>query len=258
MGYKGRVNPPTRSRKVLVAQLVQLVLLVVSGMTLAAQGALPPIWQGVYTETQARQGRTAFEANCATCHGDDLTGGRGPALVGDNFERSWGARGLDRLFTKMQQRMPPNDESSVTDTDKLAIVAYVLQANGFPAGTEELRPDPARLFAIQIVGKDGPGPPPNGAIVEVMGCLAEEANTWTLTHATAPVVSTMDGPAADASSASAARPLGTGTVTLLDVFPRRDASKGHKVLAKGLLIRMGDAVKVNIVSLVEVGPVCPS
>lgn len=242
----------TRTSKRLAAFLA---LLVMSGLTLVAQGTPPPIWKGVYTEDQAKRGSVAYEANCATCHGDDLAGGQGPALVDDRFERSWGARGLGRLFTKIQNSMPRNAVSSVTDTEKLAIVAYVLQANGFPAGTEELRSDPA-LLAIHIVGKNGPGPAPSGAIVEVVGCLAEEANAWTLTRATEPVVSTMDGPGAGGAAGADTRPLGTGTVTLLDVFVRPDALKGHRMLAKGLLIRMAGAVKVNIVSLVDVAPSC--
>ena len=236
---------------------VLLAFLAVSGATLVGQSTLPPIWKGVYTEVQARRGRMVFESNCATCHDESLTGSEGPALVGGNFERNWGSRGLDRLFTKIQQRMPPNDESSVTDTDKLAIVAYVLKANGFPAGAEELRPDPAHLFAIQIVGKNGPGPAPNGAIVEVAGCLAEGAGVWTLTHATEPVVAMLDDPGAGAA-AVAGRPLGMGTVTLLDVYPRPDSYRGHAVLARGLLIRTGDAVKLNVINLTDVGPVCPS
>ena len=253
MGYKLTMASARASR----VSRALLVLLAVSGATLVGQSALPPIWKGVYTEAQARRGRTVFEAHCATCHDESLTGSEGPALVGGNFERNWGSRGLDRLFAKIQQRMPPNDESSVTDTDKLAIVAYVLKANGFPAGAEELRPDPAHLFAIQVVGRNGPGPAPNGAIVAVTGCLAEGAGVWTLTHSTEPVVAMLDAPAAGAAAA-AGRPLGTGTVTLLDVYPRPDAYKGHAVLARGLLIRTGDAVKLNVIDLTDAGPVCPS
>ena len=234
-----------------------LALLAMSGATLVGQSTLPPIWTGVYTEAQAGRGRTVFEANCATCHDESLTGGEGPGLVGGNFERNWGSRGLDRLFTKIQQRMPPNDESSVTDTDKLAIVAYVLKANGFPAGAQELRPDPAHLLSIQVVGRNGPGPAPNGAIVEVTGCLAEGGGVWTLTHAAEPVVAMLDAPGAGAA-ASTGRPLGTGTVTLLDVYPRPDAYKNHTVLARGLLIRTGDAVKLNVINLADVGTGCPS
>ena len=215
------------------------------------------IWDGVYTEAQATRGKVAFDAQCAFCHGDDLGGDEGPALVGVHFERNWGSRSLDGLFKKIQGTMPPSEARLVTDKEKIDIVAFVLEANGFPAGAEDLPLDPAVLAGIQIVGKDGPLPARSGALVEVIGCLTAHENSWMLTHSTDPIVSTMDDPAKDAREA-ASRPLGTGTVRLLDVFPKPDAHAGHKMMAKGLLIRKTDAdLQVNVLALEMVAPGCP-
>lgn len=228
--------------------------LLCADVVLAGQDKVPTLWEGVYTQAQALRGMQVFEERCAICHGSDLTGGDGPELVGGTFAVNWSSRYLDRLFVKVRDRMPPDDARSTTEQEKLDILAYVLERNGFPAGTAELVPDLERLASIQIVGKDGPKPPPTGAMVEVMGCLAGDGKAWTLTNATAPVVSTLDDPAADANAA-AKHPLGNDTVTLLDVFPNPAQHKGHKMLAKGLLIR-NNGMALNVLHLGLVGTTC--
>ena len=32
------------------------------------------VWQGVYTEAQAKRGQSEYTTHCANCHRDDLTG----------------------------------------------------------------------------------------------------------------------------------------------------------------------------------------
>jgi hypothetical protein len=216
----------------------------------------PKIWEGVFTAEQSKRGHEVYELRCAPCHGTDLTGGAGPSLVGSSFGRSWGSRYLERLFKKLQTSMPAGDVTAIGDKEKVDILAYILDMNGFPAGRTELPPDLEYLSTVQIVGKNGPEPPPTGALVDVMGCLLEEGKDWKLTHATEPVVSTMDDPDADARAA-ANQPLGTRTVRLLDIFPRPELHKGHKMLAKGLLIRNNDNITLNVIRLGVVGMSCP-
>ena len=50
----------------------------------------------------------------------------------------------------------------------------MFQVNGFPAGMEQLSVEGIRK--IQIEGKDGPKPVPNGAIVQLVGCLTQDDN----------------------------------------------------------------------------------
>jgi hypothetical protein len=228
-------------------------LLLCSGIALSAQ-ELPKIWEGVYTSAQAERGKHYYEERCASCHGSDLSGGDGPALIGGSFNRSWASRYLDRLFVKLRDRMPADDVLSLDEKEKIDVLAYLLEHNGFPAGKQELALDLDHLSTIQIVGKNGPEPAPAGAMVEVMGCLTGDGKDWKLTNATEPAVTTMDDPEADAKAA-AKHPLGTGTVGLLDVFPSPAPHKGHKMLAKGLLIR-NDGISLNVLHLGLVGTTC--
>src|ERR1700729_2827752 len=69
-----------------------------------------------YTAAQAAAGRTAYQANCASCHGADL-GGRNDAsqLAGSLFMGSWGARTTSDLVGFMQGSMPPGNAGSLRE-----------------------------------------------------------------------------------------------------------------------------------------------
>jgi mono/diheme cytochrome c family protein len=221
-----------------------------------ADKALPKIWNGVFTTAQVERGKDLFHARCAHCHSEDLTGGEGPSLVGGSFGRNWGSRHVDRLFTKIKEKMPPGEEFLVTDLEKVDIVTFILSMNGFPSGDTDLALDPAFMADLQIVGRNGPEPPPTGAMVEVLGCLVPNGTSWKLTHSIEPAISTMDDVAADAKDA-VSRPLGSHTIQLLDVFPKPDAHEGHRMMVKGLLIRLDDQVKVNVLAIGMVSSSCP-
>ena len=52
--------------------------------------------------------------------------------------------------------------------------------------------------------------------------------------------------------------LGTQTVRLLQVFPAPDAQLGHRIEAKGLLVRAAaDALAINVVALRTLASTCP-
>jgi len=107
------------------------------------------VWSGVYTTSQAERGRVVFEASCAMCHRADL-GGRGtiPALRGDVFtgERQGGSVG--DLYELVRSTMPPGRPASLTPEAYADIVAYVLNANAYPAGTTELPTHAESLHGI--------------------------------------------------------------------------------------------------------------
>jgi cytochrome c5 len=221
-----------------------------------ADQALPTIWTGVFTTAQAERGKEVFHTRCAHCHSEDLTGAEGPPLIGGSFGRNWGSRHVDRLFTKIKETMPPGEEFLVTDLEKVDILTFILSMNGFPSGDTNLALDPAFMADLQIVGRNGPEPAQTGTTVEVMGCLVPDGRSWKLTHSIEPGVSNMDNVAADAKAA-VSRPLGSHTIHLLDVFPKPDAHAGHKMMAKGLLIRLDDQLKVNVLAIEMVSSSCP-
>ena len=110
-----------------------------------AQGGTPrTVWDGVYSEAQAARGKAVYEAQCAFCHQSDLRGqGFAPGLVEDTFTSRWQDGNLGDLFTIVKVTMPQDKPASLTDDEYAAIVAYLLQANRYPAGQQELHPDPA-------------------------------------------------------------------------------------------------------------------
>jgi hypothetical protein len=95
-------------------------------------------------------------------------------------------------------------------------------------------------------------------IVEVVGCLsAGPGGTWTVTHATTPVVSTVPFTTENALKDDAAKPLGTATFTLIGLKPfNPDANKDHKVAVKGLRIKDTAGDRLNVTSLQTVAAAC--
>jgi S-disulfanyl-L-cysteine oxidoreductase SoxD len=123
-----------------------LVACVISAWAAAmAQGVTQKtVWDGVYADSQAARGKNAYEAQCAFCHQSDLRGqGFAPGLIEDVFTSRWQDSNLGDLFTIVKGTMPQDKPASLTDDEYAAIVAYLLQANRYPAGQQELRPDPA-------------------------------------------------------------------------------------------------------------------
>src|SRR4249919_182979 len=98
---------------------------------------------GVYSANQARRGKARYDASCAACHLEDLSGtlagdAGAPPLRGEPFVafiEGWDAR---RLFEYIKTTMPADEPSTLSDEAYLDILAYVFQANGFPAGSVDL------------------------------------------------------------------------------------------------------------------------
>lgn len=219
-------------------------------MTVAVAQDAPVIWSGVYTAAQAERGRAVVEAHCGECHQDDLTGGEGPALVGSTFMLKWEMNSVERLFHKIRDTMPEAGSTDVSDGEKLDTVAYILQQNGFPAGSTELTEAGGRLAELRMIPRDGPSPPRSGALVHAVGCLREvKPNTWALTGSTDPKVTTREPlTAADREALATAAP-GHQTIELLSVYPRPEALMNNTVLAKGLFIKTASAIRINVTSL---------
>src|SRR5205823_14311499 len=69
---------------------VALVALAVGVRVRAQDPAGSSVWDGVYTEEQARRGLAIYKERCVMCHGEKLEGGPvGPALSGEDFMGDW-------------------------------------------------------------------------------------------------------------------------------------------------------------------------
>lgn len=90
---------------------------------------------GWYTRPQATQGHQLFNNYCAQCHRPDLSGAAGPALIGSAFLQQWEGKPLGDLYNFEHSNMPADNPGSVPADRLWNITAYILQKNGFPAGT---------------------------------------------------------------------------------------------------------------------------
>lgn len=106
------------------------VSLTVSLSAFAAQAASPP---ALYTAAQASAGAAAYAQNCAMCHGAGLAGGGGPALVGSAFTPA--GTTVSSVFTVLAKQMPATNPGGLSQDQYEDIMAYVLQKNGYPAGS---------------------------------------------------------------------------------------------------------------------------
>jgi mono/diheme cytochrome c family protein len=105
---------------------------------------------GVYTEAQAMRGEKLSDAKCVACHGVMLAGDIAPPLVGQDFLTVWQKPPLADLFDKILITMPADALGTLTRPEAADLVAYLLKANHFPAGSAELPIDAAALNQISI------------------------------------------------------------------------------------------------------------
>jgi S-disulfanyl-L-cysteine oxidoreductase SoxD len=145
---------PKNMKKILVSMTAITLMLGASVVALKAQAPARNIWSGVFTADQAAQGKTVYEAKCATCHSPDLSGGEmAPALSGAMFFSNWSGQSLGDLFTRIHTTMPANDPGSLNNAEVVQVLAYILSFNQVPAGATALPSDEAALGQIGIAEK---------------------------------------------------------------------------------------------------------
>ena len=119
----------------------------------AAQGAAAQAarsaWDGVYGDAQATRGMQHYSLYCAVCHGKALEGsGEAPPMTGE-LVRDWAGMPLSGLFEKIAVTMPLNRPGRLSPDVNADILAFLLKANDFPAGTD-LPSDMAALARISL------------------------------------------------------------------------------------------------------------
>jgi mono/diheme cytochrome c family protein len=112
------------------------------------------VWDGVYTEEQARRGAELFDVECAGCHGPGgAGGGMPPALVGGAFAANYDGQTVGDLFERNRTTMPEGKEGSLSRQQSADITAFMLQCNKFPAGQTELPTQTMMLNQIQYLAQ---------------------------------------------------------------------------------------------------------
>lgn len=111
----------------------------------------PTVWDAIYTTTQADRGAVVYKKECASCHGDGLTGvDEAPALTGATFLSNWNGQSVGDLVDLTRKSMPKDNETTLTRQQYVDVTAHVLRGNGFPAGETELPVAALRLGNIRI------------------------------------------------------------------------------------------------------------
>ncbi len=114
----------------------------VCALLFAAGAGAQDVKPGLYTADQAQAGAVVYAQTCASCHGDALEAGAAPTLKGAAFAERALAQGMtpQSLYDVVAFTMPQVDPGGLKPEEYSAVVAYILQQNGYPAGTTPLAP----------------------------------------------------------------------------------------------------------------------
>ena len=93
---------------------------------------------GWYTAEQASIGATLYASDCVSCHGAKLEGGAGPALNGISWNQKFAGTKLLTIWGQIHGPMAQYAGSTFTEQQSLDILAFLLQQNGLPSGTQPL------------------------------------------------------------------------------------------------------------------------
>lgn len=129
------------------------ILLVIAGAVsaAAAQSTTRSVWDGIYTEAQAKRGFTVYHQHCASCHGPSLEGGEaaGP-LVGPIFTSNWNGVTVGDMFERTRISMPLDKPGTLSRQNMADVLAFVFSENKFPMGKAELARQPEMLKQIRF------------------------------------------------------------------------------------------------------------
>ena len=121
-------------------------MLLAHGGTVPAQTPKQPAG----ASAQIAQGAEHYQPNCALCHGVDGQGGKVfPRPIwgrGHDLAKFGNARGL---FEYMRLLMPFDDPQKMSDEQKWAVIAYMLERNGTIKAPDTLEPAKAAGIAIK-------------------------------------------------------------------------------------------------------------
>jgi len=121
---------------------------------LAQEAPTRSVWDGVYTEDQAKRGQSLYNQHCMACHGDSLSGGeQAPPLAGGEFLSNWNGLTVGDLFERIRTSMPLNNPQSLNRDTNALILCYILSVNRFPAGQADLSSRTEVLKLIRIAAK---------------------------------------------------------------------------------------------------------
>ena len=151
-----RLVPSTATCPALLPRAWVSGLLLIASVSAIVQGQAPAA--GVpFTQAQASAGSRVYTQKCAACHGARLDDGAAVPLAGAKFLETWTAPGrtLDDLFFIIRSTMPKNEAGTLTASEYVSVLAFILARNGYTAGSRELPADPNALSAVRLTRPAG-------------------------------------------------------------------------------------------------------
>ena len=108
------------------------------------------VWDGVYTEEQAKRGETIYVDHCVRCHGPKLLGGNEiGALTGPVFNGNWNGVPLSQMLDRVRSTMPLDKPATMSRQQIADVLAFNFSFNKIPAGKAELPRQAEMLNLIQ-------------------------------------------------------------------------------------------------------------
>ena len=123
-----------------------------AGAALLLAAGSKSVWDGVYTEQQAKRGQPLYREHCEDCHGEELEGdAEAPPLSGGEFLINWDGQALGSLYLRIHRDMPLNkDAGRLSPSVSADLLAFILSVNHFPPGRTELPPRAEVLNEIRF------------------------------------------------------------------------------------------------------------
>jgi mono/diheme cytochrome c family protein len=142
-----------------IAAAVLIPMITIAGLRATVQAQpTKSVWDGVYTEEQAKRGSPMYSEQCASCHGPELMGGEmAPPLATGDFLSGWDGLTVGDLFERIRISMPQNAPGSLSGQQNADILAFIFSANKFPAGETELSSQGMALKDIKFEAKKPSG-----------------------------------------------------------------------------------------------------
>lgn len=111
----------------------RLIFLTVAGLAAAYTGSASA---DGFTAEQAEAGKSAYNSNCARCHGYQLEGPDAPGLAGRDVMMNWDTAG--GLYDFISVAMPPEAPGELGEETYVNIIAYIMSFNGAQPGEKPL------------------------------------------------------------------------------------------------------------------------
>ena len=129
---------------------IAIAIVVIITASAAAQSTRT-VWDGVYSDAQAKRGRELYNSKCLSCHGADLSGGEmAPPLVGIGFQSNWNGQSAGDLSERIRVSMPLGAEGTLSRQQVSDIISAIFAAGDYPPGPNELPRESDVLKTIQI------------------------------------------------------------------------------------------------------------